>query len=144
MSSNTINVHVTTNTTSSEQSIKQTISTPLDIQAEAKMRLQKIKLQQEAIENANRIREEAEAEERVRQQKNELLKLEAEKLQIRLLAEKKLLEYEAQQAVELREAQIKAEMERLKNRTQYDIVQDDIAFLREKVKSLEAQVKNKC
>jgi len=35
-------------------------------------------------------------------------------------------------------------MERLKNRTQYEIVQDDIAFLREKVKSLEAQVKNKC
>ena len=111
-----------------------------DIKTEARRRIAEEEAKQKALENELRIKAQHEAEEKARIYRNELVRLEAEKIQARLLAEKMVLEAEAQKATELREAQIKAEIERLKNRTPQEIMEEEIAFLRAKVSKLEAKL----
>jgi GTPase SAR1 family protein len=64
--------------------------------------------------------------------------------QIRRLAERAVLEAEAKKAALAKEAAIAAEVERLRNRTKAEILEDTIAELKEQVASLKKQKCESC
>lgn len=75
-------------------------------------------------------------EERERIQKSieeEKVRLEMERMEIEIRARQKVLEDEAQRLANEREAEVQAELERLRNRTPLEILQDEVETLREQL-----------
>jgi len=127
--SNTINLVV--HTTAPNERVPPVAPAPTDasIAAEARRRLISDHQKAQAAAAAARekeMRELAEAEARIREER---IKLRAEEEMVSLMARRLTIEAEAKAASEKREAAIKAEMERLRNRTPLEILEDKVAAL---------------
>lgn len=135
--SNTINLTVTTNSTSVlAPAVEQRVSTDADILAEARRRLiaEQRKAQEEAaLQRDKELRATNEAEARIREER---IKLRAEEEMVALMARRLTLDAEAKAAADKREAAIAAEIARLKSRTQVEILEDKVAALTEALSSL--------
>lgn len=100
-----------------------------DIQIEARKRLAEVKAKEEAILNEAKFKAQQEADLRAFRCREEEIKLEAEKMVVRLEAEKAVVARQAKKAVEERELLVAAEIERLKNRTPLEILQEEVISL---------------
>jgi len=128
MSTNSVTVTVT-NAQLSPSPL--TIPSPVssDIQLEARKRLAEVKAKEEAILNEAKFKAQQEADLRAFRCREEEIKLEAEKMVVRLEAEKAVVARQAKKAVEERELLVAAEIERLKNRTPLEILQEEVISL---------------
>jgi len=73
---------------------------------------------------------------------DEKIKARVAEEQVRMLAERALVEAEAKRVLKEKEEAILAEMERLRNRTKEEILQETIADLTSQVESLKGQVES--
>jgi hypothetical protein len=141
MSSITVNVNA--NTVSVEE-IRPTIATDDAIRAAAKKRFEQ--------EEAAKVKAltEAERNEKMREETIKSLALEeqirarVQEEQIRRSAEKAIFEAEARKTAIEKEAAIAAEVERLRNRSKQEIMEDTIAELKEQVASLKTKKCESC
>lgn len=127
--SNTVTVNINTEKVVATQPPVSASATPEDIRLEALRRLERDRREEEEkrLEAKRQALKEAnDREERVRGERVRLL---AEEEQVKLQARRLVIEAEAKAAAQAREDAIKAEMERLKNRTQVEILEDKIAEL---------------
>jgi hypothetical protein len=136
MSSVTVNV-----TTSAGTQTPYTQSTTDDaIKLEARRRLMETQAKERAETEAalRKVQREKEvAESRVREERIRLL---AEEEQVRLKAQRLLIEAEAKRLADEREVAIAVEMERLKTRSQSEILEDKVAELTATIKTLQTQM----
>ncbi len=141
MSSITVNVNA--NTVSVEE-VRPTIATDDAIRAAARKRFEQ--------EEAAKVRtlSEAERKEKAKEEMIKTLALEeqiksrVQEEQIRRAAEKAIFEGEARKAAIEKEAAIAAEVERLRNRTKQEILEDTITELKEQVASLRSKKCESC
>ena len=141
MSSITVNVNA--NTVSVDE-IRPTIATDDAIRAAAKKRFEQ--------EEAAKVKAltEAERKEKMREETIKNLALEeqirarVQEEQIRRSAEKAIFEAEARKTAIEKEAAISAEVERLRNRSKQEILEDTIAELKSQVASLKTKKCESC
>ena len=141
MSSITVNVNA--NTVSVDE-VRPTIATDDAIRAAAKKRFEQ--------EEAAKVRalSETERKEKAREETIKSLALEkqirarVQEEQIRRLAEKAVFEAEARKIATQKEAAIAAEVERLRNRSKQEILEDTIAELKSQLASLKAKKCESC
>ena len=114
-----------------------------EIQAEAKRQL-KLHEEKEATEKKQAakvaLEDEQAKEEKIR---NERIRLLVEDEQIRIRAQKMVLESEARQLAEKKEAAIQAELKRLKNRTPLEILEDKLSDMTEQFNDLRSDITGK-
>jgi hypothetical protein len=135
--SNTINLVVHTTAIPNDRLPSATPQTDAGIAAEARRRLISDHQKAQAAAAAAREKEQrdlAEAEARIREER---IKLRAEEEMVSLMARRLTIEAEAKAAAEKREAAIKAEMERLRNRTPLEILEDKVTALTEALSGLD-------
>jgi exonuclease VII large subunit len=130
MSSNTVTVTVTNG---QSQPVNVSLNSPPEILREARKRLSEMTARDQALQNEAQQKSQREAELRLYQQHREETRLETERMALRMEAEKVVLARQAQKIIEEKEAQINAEMERLKLRTPLEVLQDEVASLRDEL-----------
>jgi hypothetical protein len=138
-----ININVTTNSVASEAAAVPVVVDD-SVRAAARKRFE----QEEAL----RAKEAASALKAAQQASaaieshilEEQVRARVQEEQIRRLAERAVLEAEAKKAALAKEAAIAAEVERLRNRTKQEILEDTIADLKEQVVSLKRQKCESC
>ena len=139
-----INITVNTSATNVDEAVRPTIATDEAIRAAAKKRFE-----QEESAKVKALTE-AERKEKVKEKMIKTLALEeqiksrVQEEQIRRLAEKAVFEAEARKIAIEKEAAIAAEVERLRNRTKQEILEDTIAELQSQVASLKAKKCESC
>ena len=109
-----------------------------DVQLEARKRLAELKAKEDAILNEAKFKAQQEADLKAFRQREEEIKLESEKLVVRMEAEKLVVARQAKKAVEDREALVAAEIERLKNRTPLEILQEEVTSLRNELTGIKS------
>lgn len=139
-----INITVNTSATNVDEAVRPTIATDEAIRAAAKKRFE-----QEESAKVKALTE-AERKEKAKEEMIKTLALEeqiksrVQEEQIRRLAEKAVFEAEARKIAIEKEAAIAAEVERLRNRTKQEILEDTIAELQSQVVSLKAKKCESC
>ena len=137
----TNNVTVTVNTNPLPPSLPTATTQPTvssDVQLEARKRLAEAKAKEDAILNEAKFKAQQEADLKAFRQREEEIKLESEKLVVRMEAEKLVGARQAKKAVEDREALVAAEIERLKNRTPLEILQEEVTSLRNELTGIKS------
>ena len=136
---NTVTVTVNTAQTTPAPDKIVRISSP-DIEAEARLRIASANATAKAAAMAADQKAQQEAEIRARLHKDELIKLKAHEMEIRIAAERLVMEAEAKRAIDEREAKIQKEIERLQNRTEAEVLKEDIAFLQNEMTTLKEKL----
>lgn len=132
MATITVNVSSTANTMVNET----TLPTDDSIRHEARKRLEEIQRKEREEAELKRLKAKAETEAAEARIRDEKIRLLAEEEQIHILAKRKVLEAEARRIAQEREDAIQAEIQRLRNRSQVEILEDKIASLTAQMDSL--------
>lgn len=106
------------------------------IRLEAKKRLEEIQRKEREEAELKRLKAKADAEAAEARIRDEKIRLLAEEEQVHIMARKKVLEAEARKIAQEREDAIQAEILRLRNRSQVEILEDKIASLTAQMDSL--------
>ena len=138
MSTSSVTINVTNAQVPSSPSpvIQTTVSS--DVQLEARKRLAETKAKEDAILNEAKFKAQQEADLKAFRQREEEIKLESEKLVVRMEAEKAVIARQAKKAVEERETLVALEIERLKNRTPLEILQEEVTTLRNELTGIKS------
>jgi hypothetical protein len=138
MSTSSVTINVTNaQVPSSPSPVIQTIVSS-DVQLEARKRLAETKAKEDAILNEAKFKAQQEADLKAFRQREEEIKLESEKLVVRMEAEKAVIARQAKKAVEERETLVALEIERLKNRTPLEILQEEVTTLRNELTGIKS------
>lgn len=106
------------------------------IRLEARKRLEEIQRKEREEAELKRLKAKAETEAAEARIRDEKIRLLAEEEQVHILAKRKVLEAEARRLAQEREDAIQAEIQRLRNRSQVEILEDRIAALTAQMDSL--------
>ena len=143
MSTANITVNVTGSNVTVEE-IKKSIPTDEAIRAIAKKRFEEEELAARKAATAALKQEKAKEEFIQAHVLEEQVRIRVQEEQIRRLAEKAVLEAEAKKAALAKEAAIAAEIERLRNRTKQEILEDTIADLKDQLAAVKSKKCESC
>ena len=136
----TVNVNISAENMSASRVAQTQTTAPDDtIKAEARRRIEAEAAKARAEAEAARIKAAKEAEEAEARIREERIRLRAEEERVQIEARRLVLEGEAKRIAAEKEAAIQAEMERLKNRSATEILEDKVAELTALVQTLQSR-----